>query len=150
MNLYILQQKQLLSQELIQERLINDAIYEAGTICYLYPYTRNSSGGSIWTSSIPSGLLYDIFNISTTELISTDSGNTTTVSICRDGILIGRASNKSAVLYIDKDGGFNIDYYRPKADSDERIKVLSIDTSRTFASDVFQLKQSTTASSTES
>lgn len=128
----------------------HDAIYAAGTICYVYPYTRNSSGGSIWTSSIPSGLLYDIFNISTTELISTDSGNTTTVSICRDGILIGRASNKSAVLYIDKAGGFNIDYYRPKADSDERINVLSIDTSGYCYSDVFQLRQSTTASSAES
>lgn len=131
------------------------AIYEAGKTCELYSYNFNSSGGSIWTSGAPANYSSGIFEVSTTKLKNVDSDNgITTVSICPDGILIGKASNNSAVIYIDKDGGFHIEYHIPKVGDKntitEIINVLSISTAGTCKSDVFQLKQPTTTSSTTS
>ena len=130
-----------------------NTIYQAGTECYICSCTLSPGGGSMWSSNNPAESVsgkYAIFkaNIETQEPIS--SNNIKTVHICPDGILIGKASNNSAVLYIDSSGGFHIDYYRPKAGLTETINVLSIDTSRNFKSDVFQLKQSTTSSTPSS
>ena len=130
------------------------AIYEAGKTCELYSYNFNSSGGSIWTSGAPANYSSGIFEVSTTKLKNVDSDNgITTVSICPDGILIGKASNNSAVLYVNDDG-FHIEYHIPKVGDKntitERINVLSISTSGKCESAVFQLKQPTTTSSTTS
>lgn len=125
----------------------HNAIYEAGKACKLYSCNLNSSGGSIWTSGAPANYSSGIFKVSTTKLENVDSDNgITTVSICPDGILIGKASNKSAVIYIDKDGGFHIEYHIPKVGDKntktETINVLSISTAGigTCKSDVFALK----------
>ena len=128
------------------------AIYEAGKTCKLYSCNLNPSGGSIWTSGAPANYSSGIFKVSTTKLKKVDSDNgITTVSICPDGILIGKASNNSAVLYVNDDG-FHIEYHIPKVGDKntrtETIKVLSISTAGGCESDVFQLKQPTTTSST--
>ena len=130
------------------------AIYEAGKTCELYSCNLNSSGGSIWTSGAPANYSSGIFEVSTTKLENVDSDNgITTVSICPDGILIGKASNNSAVLYVNSEG-FHIEYHIPKVGDKntktERINVLSISTAGDCESDVFQLKQPTTTSSTTS
>ena len=130
------------------------AIYEAGKTCELYSCNLNPSGGSIWTSGAPANYSSGIFEVSTTKLENVDSDNgITTVSICPDGILIGKASNNSAVLYVNSEG-FHIEYHIPKVDDKntktETINVLSISTSGECESAVFQLKQPTTTSSTTS
>lgn len=120
------------------------AIYKAGTACELYSCNLNSSGGSIWTSGAPANFSSGIFKVSTTKLKSAGSNNgITTVSICPDGILIGKASNNSAVLYVNNDG-FHIEYCIPKVGdkntTTERINVLSISTAGICKSGVFALK----------
>ena len=123
----------------------HNAIYEAGKTCELYSCNLNPSGGSIWTSGVPANYSSGIFEVSTTKLKKADSDNgITTVSICPDGILIGKASNNSAVIYIDKDGGFHIEYHIPKVDDKNTItkpiNVLSINTAGHWESEVFALK----------
>ena len=122
----------------------HNAIYEAGKACKLYSCNLNSSGGSIWTSGAPANYSSGIFKVSTTKLENVDSDNgITTVSICPDGILIGKASNNSAVLYVNSEG-FHIEYHIPKvgdkSTKTETINVLSISTAGTCKSDVFALK----------
>lgn len=120
------------------------AIYEAGKTCKLYSCNLNSSGGSIWTSGTPANYSSGIFKVSTTKLETVDSDNgITTVSICPDGILIGKASNNSAVLYVNNDG-FHIEYHIPETnkphEAAKKINVLSISTAGHWESEVFALK----------
>ena len=80
----------------------------------------------------------NIFKVYITVNSNIDSGKITTVSICPDGILIGKAKDNSAVFYIN-DNGFNIVCYNPGFGSNPK-KVLSIDKNGHSESDIFELK----------
>ena len=123
-------------------------IYKAGSSCKLSSCTSNSSGGSMWSSGTPANSSKNILtaNITTLEP-STGVAKTSQVHICSDGILIGSAKDKAAILYIDNTG-FNIKYYCPAAS--KVINVLSIDDHNTRTSEVFALKSEIPKSSTTS
>ena len=133
-----------------------ETIYGAGTVCKICSRISDSSGASEWLSSNPADSAigrYIIFKADAEIQKGSSSDGIKTVHICPDGILIGRASNKSAILYIDNDSRFHIEYYKPETPTKDnnyavskKINILSIDTSGKCESDVFQLKPSTTTS----
>lgn len=133
-----------------------ETIYGAGTVCKICSRISDSSGASEWLSSNPADSAigrYIIFKADAEIQKGSSSDDIKTVHICPDGILIGRASNKSAILYIDNDSRFHIEYYKPETPTKDnnyavskKINILSIDTSGKCESDVFQLKPSTTTS----
>ena len=129
---------------------MKETIYTAGTSCYLQACNSNSTGASIWSSvAHPSGSSNIILTVNTVRLNSVSSEDTKTVHICSDGILIGNASNRAAVLCIDdKNNVFNIKYYRPSGSSADVINVLSIDDNKKYSSDVFALKSEIPKSTT--
>lgn len=120
--------------------IYHEAIYEAGTNCYVYSCPFDTLGGSMWTSGGGSfaNSLTNIFTITaTTESPITGSKDISTVGICQDGILIGKSKNNSATLYIDDDG-FHIKYYGLNTEKN----ILSITPLGICSSNVFQLKTS--------